>query len=600
MIPADLSPLLISIETAAAATVIAFVTGIAAAAAMYRYQGRGRGVLDGLLTLPLVLPPTVVGFFLLLLFGRQSPIGHALEQIGLRIAFSWPATVITASVVAFPLMYRAALGAFDQVNPNLLGAARTLGAGEWRTFVHVLLPLSRPGVLAGVVLAFARALGEFGATLMLAGNIPGRTQTMPMAIFFAAEGGDMRLALTWVVLIVALSLATIVALNYWTAKPRLHPARPEHSVTRLAIARRKVAVIETAGLFVDVQKTYPRFQLSVNFSAKGGPLGLLGASGSGKSMTLRCIAGLERPESGRIVLNNRVLFDADAGIDVPAAQRRTGVVFQDYALFPHLTVEQNIGFGLYGQTAEKQKEQILYWARLLQIDPLLAGYPGELSGGQRQRVALARALALDPEVLLLDEPLAALDPHLRRQTEEQLRASLEHYRGAIVFITHDRDEAFRFCRDLVVLAGGKTAAQGQKHEVFAHPQSLAVARLTGCKNISRLAAAGAEHVQADDWQCRLRISCDLPAEAEYAGIRAHDVRVAPESRGENTFPCWLIDSIESPFETTLYLRLHAPPGEGDHAHLEAEISREQWIELSTHPQPWSIELSPARLLFLRS
>jgi len=600
VIPADLSPLRISIETAAAATVVASLIGIAAAAAMHRYQGRGRGVLDGLLTLPLVLPPTVVGFFLLLLFGRQSPIGHALEQAGLRIAFSWPATVIAASAVAYPLMYRAALGAFEQVNPNLLGAARTLGASEWRTFLRVLLPLSRPGVLAGLVLTFARALGEFGATLMLAGNIPGRTQTMPVAIFFAAEGGNMRLALTWVVLIVALSLVTITALNYWTPKPRLLSVRYERPPTMLAISTRKAAGGQTLGLTVDIGRSYPSFELSVVFSSGIGPVGLLGASGSGKSLTLRCIAGLERPDSGRIILNNRLLFDTAARIDVPPAQRRMGVVFQDYALFPHLTVDQNIGFGLHGQTLEKQKEQILYWARLMQIDELRDSYPAELSGGQRQRVALARALAMDPEVLLLDEPLSALDPHLRRQTEEQLRAALEHFRGAIVFVTHDRDEAFRFCRDLVVLADGKTAVQGPKHEVFARPQTLAVARLTGCKNISRMVRNGPDHLHAEDWQCPLRLAGHVPDQPEYVGIRAHDLRVTSHSEGENIFPCWLVDSIESPFEATLYLRLHAPPLEGDHAHLEAEVSREQWVQLSTRPQPWSVELDPSRLLYLRS
>jgi len=146
---------------------------------MYGSKGRIRGWIDGVLTLPLVLPPTVVGFFLLIVFGRRSFIGQALEHLGFTIAFSWPATVIAAVVVAFPLMYRTALGGFEQVNPTLLEAARTLGASEWRIFQRVLLPLAWPGVLAGTVLAFARALGEFGATLMLAGNIPGRTEHRP-------------------------------------------------------------------------------------------------------------------------------------------------------------------------------------------------------------------------------------------------------------------------------------------------------------------------------------------------------------------------------------------------------------------------------------
>ena len=221
-LPVDPSPLIISVATTCAATAATFFIGMLAAKMMYGMRGAVRAWVDGLLTLPLVLPPTVVGFFLLLIFGRRSWIGQALQHIGITVAFSWPATVIAATVVAFPLMYRTTLGAFEQVNPNLLAAARTLGAGEWRVFRRVLLPLAGPGVIAGTVLAFARALGEFGATLMLAGNIPGRTQTMPIAIFSAAESGDMRVAMIWVGLIVVLSLAIIRLLNYEKkTRPRL-------------------------------------------------------------------------------------------------------------------------------------------------------------------------------------------------------------------------------------------------------------------------------------------------------------------------------------------------------------------------------------------
>jgi molybdate transport system permease protein len=601
--PADLSPLWISLATASAATAITFVLGIAAAAAMHRYTGRGRGVLDGLLTLPLVLPPTVVGFFLLLMFGRRSALGHFLESVGLRIAFSWPGTVLAASVVAFPLMYRATLGAFEQVNPNLLDAARTLGAGEWRTFRRILLPLARPGVTAGVVLAFARALGEFGATLMLAGNIPGKTQTMPVAVFFAAEGGDMDRALLWVVLIVILSLATIAALNYWS--PRRLPVR----VTETAMAPPAIALhiapvagppsAGSPGLLVDVLKHYPGFDLSAQFSAGARPLGLLGASGSGKSMTLRCIAGLAKPESGRIVLNGRTLLDTSQAIDLPPAQRRVGVVFQDYALFPHISVRENIAFGLAGQRAETREKRVAHWSRMMQLDAVLDSSPGNLSGGQRQRVALARALAMEPEALLLDEPLSALDAHLRRQMEEQLREAFTSYHGVTVFVTHDRDEAFRFCQDLAVLANGKTVAAGPKREVFDHPPTLAVARITGCKNFARIQPAGASRIRAEEWSCILTAPESLSADIEYVGIRAHDLRFGEQSGGENTFPCWTVATVESPFETTLYLRLHAPPADGDAVHLEAEISREDWATLARKPQPWYVSLDPDRLLFLK-
>jgi molybdate transport system permease protein len=166
--------------------------------------------------LPLVLPPTVVGFLLLLLFGRKGPVGKLLLYFGATVVFSWPATVIASAVVAFPLMYLTARAALEQVDPHFLQAARTLGANEWRVFREVALPLAWPGVLAGTILSFARALGEFGATLMLAGNIPGRTATIPIAIYFAVEADDMHAALGWCVIDIAISLVVLGGLYYWT------------------------------------------------------------------------------------------------------------------------------------------------------------------------------------------------------------------------------------------------------------------------------------------------------------------------------------------------------------------------------------------------
>lgn len=177
----DLSPLWISLKTTFTATFITFLLGIAAARWIVGYHGKGKALIDGLFTLPLVLPPTVVGFFLLLVLGKNGVFGQL--QLGISVIFSWTATVIAATVVAFPLMYKTALGAFTQIDPNLLCAARTLGASEWSVFWKITIPLALPGIMAGTILAFARALGEFGATLMLAGNIPGKTQTIPIAIF---------------------------------------------------------------------------------------------------------------------------------------------------------------------------------------------------------------------------------------------------------------------------------------------------------------------------------------------------------------------------------------------------------------------------------
>ena len=216
----DLNPLWISAKTAAVSTVLTFLFGVAAAWAMAGYRGRWKSLIDGVLSLPLVLPPTVVGFIILMLCGRRGPVGFILSLFNTSIVFTWSAAVIAAAVVSFPLMYRTARGAFEQIDGNLLNAGRTLGAGEMRIFWRLAVPLAWPGIAAGTVLSFARALGEFGATLMVAGNIPGRTQTIPVAIFFASEGGDMTTAIIWVSLIMVLSLAFIVAMNSWNERLR--------------------------------------------------------------------------------------------------------------------------------------------------------------------------------------------------------------------------------------------------------------------------------------------------------------------------------------------------------------------------------------------
>lgn len=212
----DWSPLWISLATSVTATLITLVIGLAAAAWRERRVGPAMALVDGFFLLPLVLPPTVVGFFLLLLFGRNGPFGKFLRHFDATVVFSWPATVIAATVVAFPLMYITARAALEQVDPHFLQAARTLGASEWRVFREVALPLAWPGVLAGTILSFARALGEFGATLMLAGNIPGKTATIPIAIYFAVESDDLPRALAWCMADVTISLALLGGLYYWT------------------------------------------------------------------------------------------------------------------------------------------------------------------------------------------------------------------------------------------------------------------------------------------------------------------------------------------------------------------------------------------------
>ncbi len=208
-----MGPLRLSLATALCATLLTFVAGVLCARWRLTRRGRGSEVLDTLFMLPIALPPSVIGLALLLTFGRSSPIGELLAHLGWSIIFTWPATVLASFVVSFPIMYQTARGAFAQIDSSLLDAARVFGRSEWSILWKIMLPIAWPGIAAGTILSFLRALGEFGATLMIAGNIPGKTQTAPVAIFFAVEAGERREALILALALLAISLAAIALLN---------------------------------------------------------------------------------------------------------------------------------------------------------------------------------------------------------------------------------------------------------------------------------------------------------------------------------------------------------------------------------------------------
>lgn len=222
----DYSPLWVSFKVALTATLFTFLLGLLAARLVISL-GRFKALFDGIFSLPMVLPPTVVGFFLLLIFGKNSPLGRLLMKLGISVLFTWQGAVIAAVAVSFPLMYRTARGAFEQVDMNLIHAGRTLGMSETDIFLRITLPLSWPGVAAGTVLSFARAMGEFGATMMLAGNIPGKTRTMSVAVYTAVQSGDRRAAYCWAAVIMILSLVTILLMNYWLAYQKRSARRKE-------------------------------------------------------------------------------------------------------------------------------------------------------------------------------------------------------------------------------------------------------------------------------------------------------------------------------------------------------------------------------------
>jgi molybdate transport system permease protein len=355
-------------------------------------------------------------------------------------------------------------------------------------------------------------------------------------------------------------------------------------------------------LEVHVEKKLPEFTLDVSFSADDAPLGILGPSGAGKTMLLRCIAGLEHPNRGRIVLRDRTLLDTERGIRVSARHRRVGLLFQHYALFPHRTVEQNISFGLPHLSADERARRVKALLERAHAAGLEQRYPRQISGGEQQRVALARALAIEPEALLLDEPLSALDTHLRSQLEAQLQEAFLTYRRPALLVTHNIEEAYRLSERLLVLSRGRVAAFGPREEIFRRPPSAEVARLTGCKNFSRARAISGDLVEAVDWACRLRVAQTLSRGVAHVGIRAHHIDFAESSGGGSTegnvFPCWLVRSSETPFRITLYLRLHKPPDGSDHYDLQAEVFKEKWERFRNRSLPWHVKLSPDSLFIM--
>lgn len=345
-------------------------------------------------------------------------------------------------------------------------------------------------------------------------------------------------------------------------------------------------------LSVDIEKRLPGFHLRVQLEAGAGPTALLGASGCGKSMTLRCIAGVEKPDRGRICLGDRVLFDSEAGIDLPPQQRRVGLLFQSYALFPHMTLAQNVACGLRQDPSLSKGEKAARCAamiRKLGLSGLEKRLPGQLSGGQQQRAALARILVGQPEALLLDEPFSALDSFLREEVEGQLAALLAEFDRPALLVTHNRDEAYRLCPSLTVLDRGRVLRSGPTREVFADPRTLAAARLTGCKNILPCVRRSAHTVELTGWGRVLRVERAVPEGCRFVGIRAHDLR-SPAPGAENLLPVRPGPVSENPFDWNL--DCVGPAGDG---HLWWKVSKNT-LDQPCPPLPQVLEVPASAIM----
>ena len=304
-------------------------------------------------------------------------------------------------------------------------------------------------------------------------------------------------------------------------------------------------------LEVNVTKRFDGFTLHAAFTAGDTATALLGASGCGKSMTLRCIAGIVRPDEGRIVLDGRVLFDSAQGIDLPPQQRNVGLLFQNYALFPNMTVEQNILSALKKEKDPAARRAACAEAlRAMRLEELAKRLPGALSGGQQQRAALARILAAKPRILMLDEPFSALDSYLREEVEGEVGSLLAGFAGTALLVTHNRDEAYRLCREMIVMDSGEVLRAGTTKEVFADPRTRAAARLTGCKNILPCTPLDSHTVRLDGWDTTLRLVLPVPAGCTAVGIRAHDFTPCAAD-APNAIPVKAVSTSENPFDWNL-------------------------------------------------
>ena len=307
-------------------------------------------------------------------------------------------------------------------------------------------------------------------------------------------------------------------------------------------------------LHIDITKSLSSFNLDVSMESKGGIIGFLGASGSGKSMTLKCIAGLEKPSKGKIVINDKVLFDSEEKINVKTRDRKVGFLFQNYALFPHMTIKDNIEIGLDKISKEEKSKLSANYIKKFGLEGLESRYPWQLSGGQQQRVALARALITSPDILLLDEPFSALDNHLRASMERELVEILKDYEGTVVFVTHDIAEAYRVCDKIIVFDGGKAKDIRDKNKLFEAPQSLAEAKLTGCKNISKAKKLDNNFIFAEGWNLKLKCLEEVKDNINYIAIRSHNIKLCKNEEEENVFEVLIENIVENPFDYTLYIR----------------------------------------------
>ncbi|MET9538038.1 ABC transporter permease [Streptomyces sp. NPDC006553] len=478
--PGTVEALKLSLVVSFWALGLSLLLGVPLAWLLARVPFPGKALVRSLVLLPMVLPPTVGGVALLLAFGRRGLLGPWFEStFGITFPFHTSGAVIAATFVAMPFLVISLEGALGGLRPRYEETAASLGASPVRVFFTVTLPMVAPGLIAGAALTWARALGEFGATITFAGNLPGTTQTLPLQVYLLLQD-EPEAATSVSLLLLAIAMGVLIALRgRWTGtpsdrRPRPAPeAGPEEPAPVPQAPPAPAAAKEAERWALHAEVTgFTRLTLDAD---PGTAIAVVGPNGAGKTTLLRALLGLTPRAHADLRLGGE---DVTA---LPPHRRHVAWVPQDGALFPHMSALANTAYGLRAQgvaRAEARREAQT-WLDRLGVGPLAHRRPTQLSGGQAQRVALARALAARPRLLVLDEPLAALDQTTRAHVRHTLRTHLAGFGGVCLIVTHDPVEAVSLADRVLVLDEGRALQDAAPVEVTRHPRSPWVARMLG-------------------------------------------------------------------------------------------------------------------------
>lgn len=479
--PGTIQALNLSLVVSFWALGLSLLLGVPLAWLLARVEFKGKAVVRSLVLLPMVLPPTVGGVALLLGFGRRGLLGPWLEDtFGVTLPFHTSGAVVAATFVAMPFLVISLEGALGGLRQSYEETAASLGASPVRVFFTVTMPMVTPGLIAGAALTWARALGEFGATITFAGNLPGTTQTLPLQVYLLLQE-QPEAATSVSLLLLAIAMAVLIALRgRWTGAPaaRKPAAAPPVVAEEPSVpppSAEPVEVPATDGGHWSLHATVTGFNRLTLDAEPGTTIAVVGENGAGKTTLLRALLGLTPRAHADLKLG-----DTDVTA-LPPHRRQVAWVPQDGALFPHLSALANTAYGLraLGMRRADARREARAWLDRLGVGHLAERRPAQLSGGQAQRVALARALAARPRLLLLDEPLAALDQTTRAHVRHTLRTHLAGFGGVCLIVTHDPVEAVSLADRVLVLADGQTLQDAPPAEVTRHPRSPWVARMLG-------------------------------------------------------------------------------------------------------------------------